>query len=177
MLYNPYFSVVNHFQDFLSSERGIGSNGVSGTFIVGYLEDDEIKKIKFVDEYLKGEANVDEHYVMPIITIEAGRFSQEGLELGSDDSWNKHPFLVSIYAEDEIELMRIAQFIVSGANAVVTLKDYDTDHTNPVNIGLLNSDKRNITAFPVRNIKTDQSIPIPKALKHRYEVSFVFETK
>lgn len=177
MLINPYFSVFNYFKDTLANERQIGTNGVSGTFIAGYLEDDDFKKIKFIDEFLRGEANVDEHYVMPIISFESGKFTQEGLELGSDDSRNFHPFLISIYAEDEMELMRIAQYVISGANATIDLKDYEADHDNPATIGLLKSSKRNIQGFPVRNVRADHSIPIPKPLKHRFEVSMVFETK
>lgn len=177
MSLNLTLSVYNYIKDKLK-ERQIGSNSVSGTFIMGYLDDDRLQSVRFVDKFLTGEANVRDHICPPIITFEDGSTTQRGFELGSTDRIKGQNFIVSIYAEDDIQAGQIADYVVSGADQSIPYLDYLADITNPTSLGTLKVDADSVQSFHVRHMnRSTQEVPVEKILKHHVEVTFSVETK
>jgi hypothetical protein len=175
---NLTLSVYNHLKDTLSTERQIGSNSVSGTFIMGYLDDDRLQRVRFVDDFLNGVANVRDHIAPPIITFEAGSTTQEGFELGSSDRIKAQNYIISVYAEDDVQAAQIAEMVVSGADKTIDYKDYLANYSNPTDLGLLKTDEDSIQAFHVRHLnRSTQGVPVEKILKHHMEVTFSIQTK
>lgn len=174
---NMYFSVFNHFKDVLADERQMGTNGLSGTYIAGYLDDEALKKVKYPSDFLTGVANTRDHIGMPIITFEEGRTSRSGLELGSTNRQETQTYLITIYGEDDMQTMRLGEYVVSGADQIIDYYDYESDYDNPAQIGTLKVRPEDIQGFFIRNLKPDQSVPIERPLKHRYEVAFTVTTK
>lgn len=179
MSLNVTFSLFNHLKDTLADERQVGSNGISGSYILGYLDDDRLKKVRMSDDFLEGKANTREHIIAPIITFEDGITTQSGFELGSKDRSKNYNFVVSVYAEDDIQAMQLVDYVVSGLDQnSITYKDYLTNYTNPSTLGVLKLDNDSVTSYPVRNLKpSDQSVPVIKIFKHHYEVTFSVSDK
>jgi len=178
MSLNIVFSVYNHLKTKLSEERQIGSNSVSGTYIMGYLDDDRLQSVRFVDKFLTGEANVRDHIAPPIITFEDGSITQEAFELGSTNRIKSQNFIVSIYAEDDIQAAQIAEMVISGADQSIAYYDYLANATSPSTLGTLKTNEDSIQAFHIRHLnRSTQAVPVEKILKHHMEVTFSVRTK
>ncbi len=168
---NIPLSVYNHLNTNLVAS-GIGSNGISGTFIYGSLDDDQVKKIKFRDE----SYDVSLHNVMPIITLEDVPLQFSRIEMGSQDQKIRQQFLASIFATDPMERMKLVnQVIFNIDQKSITHSDYSANPDSPSSLGFLKVDHNSIRAFPVR--LTNNTAVNSRIFSNRTDVVFSVSNK
>jgi len=157
---NTFFSVFNHIKDLLVAS-GIGSGGVSGSFIAGWLDDDQLKRVRTRSDF--NSADINQIY-LPVITLDEGSADLKPLEIGSKANFRNQAYLISIYAENSIQLNRLIGELEFDINKTIDLKDYNTNYGNPSKVGTLHTSS--IRTFHVRSTS-----PI-KALRNNAEVLF-----
>lgn len=172
---NIYYSLFNHLKDQLVLS-GIGSNGVSGTFIEGYPDDDMLRSIRYPDDFQNGDANVSDHIGMPVITFEDASSNLVPIELGSRDRAYRQRFVLTIFARDSLERIRLVEQLLHDLlDKTIYNYDYSSDFDNPSQKNPLLIDP-NIAVLPVYDLR-GQEQPEIKALRHKVEIVFNVSNK
>jgi len=171
---NLILSVYNHLRTNLLAS-GIGSGGVSGTFIQGHMDHDQIKRVRFPDEFINETATDQKHTGMPVITFDDAPLQFSPIQLGSRANRLDQRFLISIYAISSLQRSKIANQIIFNINdKSVTKFNYDSDFDNPIDEGTLWVDP-NIRIFPIHTSSEEQENE--RVFRHRLDISFVVSNR
>lgn len=165
-LNNISLSVYNHLRDLLVAS-GIGSGGVSGTFMTSYPTEDEMKNIKSISD----STGSDNEILLPVVAIEEGSLALSAFELGSKDRNQNLPFLVTIFAENKRQLNSLLDQVLFDIDRTIDYNDYQTNFSDPPKVGNLFVDPDTIRAFRVRSTDPNQQI------RNQVEVFFEVNTK
>lgn len=166
-------SVFEHLRSNLVAS-GIGSNHVSGTFIRGYLSEEQLKNVRYPHEFINGTANVTDHVGMPIISYAPGPLDTSSFEMGSTDQLLSQRILISIFALDEIDMVNLVnQILYNISQKSIDFLDYDANPEGALSIGTLFVNP-NIRIFPVRSSGELSSDSISR---HRTDIVFTVSNK
>lgn len=175
---NIYYSVFHHLKDNLVAS-GIGSGGISGTFMEGYPDQDQQKRIVSPEHFLgvSPTAADSRSIALPVLTFEEGTLSASPIELGSDDEDLAQAFVVSVFANSPVQKRQLTnQVRFNLTKKSISLKDYGSNFESPATVGTLHVDKRNVQTFHIQNVRGEE-LPSDKLMRHRAEIVFSVNNK
>lgn len=165
---NIDLSIYNHIKTLLVAS-GIGSGGVSGTFMDAYPSEDQIKNIKSISDL--DPDNIENEIIMPVITLEEGEASLQVIEIGSKNRGLSQPFIMSVFAESKRQLNNLMSQLIFDVDREIDYRDYESNFNNPPLVGKLWINPESIRAFRVRDLSPIQQV------RHRGEIIFEVSTK
>jgi len=142
---NIYNSIFYHLKNLLiSGGLIVGAEG-DLTFTDSYPNEEQMKKMVPLCDYDSSDENL---IVLPVISFENPGFIEKGLELGTLTKERKSTFIISVFAESDIQADYLVDFVVSGLQSHnIRLYDYNQDYIQPPDMGKIIIDDGLSAAF------------------------------
>lgn len=166
-----YYSIYKHLRDNLVAS-GIGSGGVSGTFIENYPSPEQQKTFAYPHQFINGQATIANNIGMPVIAFEDARSDYSDIELGTTNNRLNMQLAVSIFARDAQERMKLSNLMRHYLlDKSITKYDF-SEFEVPTSDGNYYVNRSRFRSFPVKSTRSvDEQDPIPFN-RHRHEIIF-----
>jgi hypothetical protein len=141
---NVYLSVFDFIEDNLISDGFIVSGQNGGlTLMDAYPDDDQLKKVVYSNDFTDSGKEIP----LPVLTIElSSPITGEALELGTNHENMTFPFMLTLFAETDIQRAQVLGSIDTMRRKSIDYKDFDVDFSNPPVSGTLLVDEYRV--FP-----------------------------
>lgn len=130
---NVYNSIFKHMDALLTSGTLITDSTGTLSFLDAYPTEDELQRLVPLADYDSRDTSM---ISLPIMTMEMTSFTETGAEMGTVAKTRKTPFIVSIFAETDLQADYLADFVVSGLTRHdMRLYDFNQDYDSPPDAG------------------------------------------